>query len=76
MHMPQAEKTPESGGTITLRTSSSAPSAAPCIAAAAAADEQAKSRGSRPRRTETSLSALIMFASASRMTPLASASTP
>ena len=40
MHMPQAENTPESGGTITLRTSSSAPSAAPCIAAAAAADEQ------------------------------------
>ena len=75
MHMPQAENTPESGGTITLRTSSSAPSAAPCMPPPPPPTSRAKSRGSRPRCTETSFSALIMFASASRMMPLASAAT-
>ncbi len=75
MHMPQAENTPESGGTITLRTSSSAPSAAPCMPPPPPPTSRAKSRGSRPRCTETSFSALIMLASASRMMPLASAAT-
>ena len=76
MHMPQAENTPESGG-----RSPCAPRArrrAPRRASPPPPPptSRAKSRGSWPRRTETSLSALIMFALASRMMPLAGASAP
>ena len=69
--MPQAEKTPAYGGTSTRFTCSSAPSAAACIGPPPPAATSTKSRGSYPRRTETSLSALIMFALTSRMIPLA-----
>ena len=76
--MPQAEKTSAASGITTLRMPSSAASATACIPPPPPNATSVKSRGSYPRLTETSLSALIMLLLAIRTTPRAAsvASTP
>ena len=76
--MPQAENTEASAGTTTLVTPSSWASATACIAPPPPNAISVKSRGSNPRLTETSLSALTMLLLAMRTMPRAasSASTP
>ena len=76
--MPQAENTEAPAGTTTFLTPSSAASATPCMPPPPPKATSVKSRGSWPRLSETSFSALTMLLLAMRMMPRAasSASTP
>ena len=69
--IPSAEKWPGAVGTITSGTFSSAASRAPCSGPPPPQATSAKSRGSRPRRMETSRSRLTMLALAMRRMPRA-----
>ena len=76
--MPQAENTAAPTGTTTFLTPSSCASATACIPPPPPNATRVKSRGSKPRLTDTSLSALTMLLLAMRMMPRAAsaASTP